>query len=346
MATADVTIRGAGVFGLSVAWACVKRGAKVKVIDPNGVASGASGGIVGALAPHTPDNWYDKKEFQRDSLLMAEKYWARVATVSGHDPGYGRVGRLQPIIDERGLKLAHERVLGAKTHWLGQAEWQVVASADLGPWAPFSPMGLIARDTLSARLHPRRACLALAAAITACGGRIAVDGDTEGAEVWASGLAGLEQLGQELGQTVGVGSKGQAALLAYDAPTAPQIYANEVYIVPHNDGTVAVGSTTEKTYDAATTTDEKLDQLMARAFTVLPQLRHAPVLARWAGVRPRAIGRRPLLGAYPGRVNTFIANGGFKIGFGVAPKIGEVMADLILEGRNAIPEDFRIEAIL
>jgi len=51
MATVDVTVRGAGVFGLSVAWACAKRGASVRVIDPYGVASGASGGIVGALAP-------------------------------------------------------------------------------------------------------------------------------------------------------------------------------------------------------------------------------------------------------------------------------------------------------
>ena len=46
----DVTVRGAGVFGLSVAWACARRGAKVRVIDPFGPAAGASGGIVGALA--------------------------------------------------------------------------------------------------------------------------------------------------------------------------------------------------------------------------------------------------------------------------------------------------------
>ena len=57
----DVTILGAGILGLSTAWACMARGARVKVIDPNGVAAGASGGILGALAPHTPENWNDKK---------------------------------------------------------------------------------------------------------------------------------------------------------------------------------------------------------------------------------------------------------------------------------------------
>ena len=44
---ADVTIRGAGIFGLCCAWACAQGGAKVQVIDPAGPGGGASGGIVG-----------------------------------------------------------------------------------------------------------------------------------------------------------------------------------------------------------------------------------------------------------------------------------------------------------
>ena len=75
---AEITIRGAGIFGLSVAWACVQRGAVVQVIDPNGPAAGSSGGIVGALAPHVPENWNANKAFQRDSLLMAEGFWQAV----------------------------------------------------------------------------------------------------------------------------------------------------------------------------------------------------------------------------------------------------------------------------
>ena len=60
MATADVTVMGAGVFGLSVAYACAKRGALVRVVDPFGIGAGSSGGLVGALAPHVPENWNDK----------------------------------------------------------------------------------------------------------------------------------------------------------------------------------------------------------------------------------------------------------------------------------------------
>jgi glycine/D-amino acid oxidase-like deaminating enzyme len=37
-----------------------------------------------------------------------------------------------------------------------------------------------------------------------------------------------------------------------------------------------------------------------------------------------------------------VANGGFKIGFGMAPKVAQVMADLVLEGRDRVPEGFRL----
>ena len=68
---ADLTIHGAGIFGLSIAWLALQKGASVTVVDPNGPGAGASGGIVGALQPHTPDPWNEKKQFQLDALLMA-----------------------------------------------------------------------------------------------------------------------------------------------------------------------------------------------------------------------------------------------------------------------------------
>ena len=40
---AEITIRGAGIFGLSIAWACSRRGARVRVIDPLGPGAGTSG---------------------------------------------------------------------------------------------------------------------------------------------------------------------------------------------------------------------------------------------------------------------------------------------------------------
>lgn len=335
MATVDVTVRGAGIFGLSVAWACVQRGARVQVIDPKGVAAGASGGIVGALAPHTPENWNDKKAFQFESLIMAEAFWRGVEAASGLASGYGRTGRLQPVADQRALDLARARAVSAATLWQGLAQWSVIGAR--GDWAPVSPTGWLIHDTLSARVHPLQGCQALARALEHAGCPVLCDGADAGAVVWATGVAGLAALGQDAGN----GVKGQAALLQFDASAAPQLFADALHIVPHGDGTVAIGSTSERVFGDGRTTDHLLDGVLERALSAFPVLQGAPVVQRWAGVRPRAVSRAPVLGVWPGRAGHFVANGGFKIGFGMAPKVGQVIADLVLEARDAIPEGFR-----
>jgi glycine/D-amino acid oxidase-like deaminating enzyme len=337
----DVTVMGAGIFGLSVAWACARRGARVRVIDPNGPAAGASGGIVGALAPHVPENWNAKKAFQLKSLIMARDFWAGVAHAGGVQPGYARLGRIQPVADEAGLALARARQQSAATLWQGKALWRVERAK--GGWCPETATGYVIRDTLSARLHPRRACAALVAALRARDAELLREGTQAGRVVWATGVAGLQELGKATGRTAGNGVKGQAALLDFDARAAPQIFADGVHIVPHADGTTAIGSTSERDYDDPTATDAGLDAVIARARAALPALANAPVILRWAGVRPRARSRAPVLGPHPLHAGAFIANGGFKIGFGMAPMVAGVMADLVLDGVDRIPEGFRAE---
>ena len=337
----DVTVMGAGIFGLSVAWACARRGASVRVIDPNGPGAGASGGLVGALAPHVPENWNDKKAFQLDSLLMAGAFWDEVARAGGVSPGYARLGRIQPVTDAAALSLARAREESAAALWRGEADWRVEQAT--GEWCPDSPTGHVIRDTLSARLHPRRACAALVAALRERGAEVVCEGHAQGRVLWATGVAGLEELSAGQSRLVGNGVKGQAALLDFDARDMPQLFAG-VHIVPHADGTTAIGSTSERDYADATTTDAQLDAVIATARAMVPALAGTRVIGRWAGVRPRSRSRAPMLGAHPLRPGAFIANGGFKIGFGMAPGAGEVMADLMLDGVDRIPEGFRPEA--
>ncbi len=99
-----------------------------------------------------------------------------------------------------------------------------------------------------------------------------------------------------LGQAV----KGQAALLrATIDPAMPVVFLNGLYIVPHEDGTVAIGSTSEEDFADAFSTDAKLDALMDAAREIVPALSTAEVIERWAGLRPKAIGRDPMVGAHP-----------------------------------------------
>ncbi len=341
-----IVVNGAGIFGLSIAWECARRGAEVVVTDPGGPGAGASGGLVGALAPHVPEAWNDKKALQFESLVMAERFWCEVAEASGRDPGYARLGRLQPLADGRAVELAEARSASARALWEGRFDWEILP-VDRYTDLIESPTGLVLRDTLTARLHPRRALAALAAALASRGGAIGTEPPAGDVAIHATGVAGLVELNGLAGsRIVGAGVKGQAALLACDLRGAPQLYADGLHVVPHADGTVAVGSTSERDWTDSTATDEKLEEVIARARDACPALRGAPVVERWAGLRPRSRSRAPMLGPHPLRPGEYIANGGFKIGFGMAPLVAAMMADLVLEGHDRIPPAFRPGASL
>ncbi|MBK5934558.1 glycine/D-amino acid oxidase-like deaminating enzyme [Rhodovulum imhoffii] len=348
MATVDITVMGAGVFGLATAWVCVRRGARVRVVEWSHPGAGASGTPVGALSPHVPEQWNAKKAFQFDSLIAAHAFWAGVEAASGQGTGYARLGRYQPIGTEAALERAQARAAQAEDLWQGKARWSVVPAVDGGVFVPRSPTGMLVFDTLSARIAPRAACTALARAIVAEGGEVCcgAEGPQQGRVIWATGYPGLAMLSAELGAQVGNGVKGQAAILGHDAGPVPQIHADGVLIVPHADGTVAVGSTSERDFTDPFATDERLDDVIARARAVCPALARAPVIERWAGIRPRASSIAPMLGPWPGRAGHFVANGGFKIGIGLAPEVARIMADLVLDGHDEIPDTFRVEANL
>lgn len=343
MATPEITVRGAGIFGLSIAWTLTRRGAKVQVVDPNGPAAGASGGIVGALAPHVPENWNVKKQFQLESLLMAEAFWREVEDAGGQSAGYARLGRIQPIADAASLDLAIARGKNARSLWGEAATWAVRPAVG-GDWAVDSPTGMEIFDTLSARVHPCKGCMALVAALATKDVAIVEDAKDTDLTVHATGFAGLNALADTRSRPVGTGIKGQAVLLDYAAPESAQLFVDALHIVPHADGTTAVGSTTEREYEDPNATDQQLDDIIARVRQAVPALSDAAVIARWAGLRPRSRSRAPMLGQWPGKPGHFVANGGFKIGFGMAPKVAMTIADLILDGVDHIPDGFEVSA--
>lgn len=342
-----VTVIGAGIFGLACAWQCLRRGAAVRVIEAAHIGAGSSGGTVGALAPHAPENWNAKKQMQLDALVAAEGWWAGIAQAGGTDPGYARTGRIQPV-DPATLDRLRARITATAQVWPAPFRMDLTDAPDAA-LLPVSESGFYLVDNLTARLSPRCACAALAAAIRAKGGEIEEDAGPqspdrmEGPAIWATGAAGLAALSADLGRSMGNGVKGQSALLAHTAPDAPQVFAEGLHIVPHADGTVAIGSTSERDFIDATETDIQLDRLIERARTLCPALADAPLIDRWAGIRPRAASRAPLLGPWPGRPGHFVASGGFKIGFAMAPAIAALMADLVLEATDRIPAEFRLK---
>ena len=353
----DVAVVGGGIFGLASAWCCTRLGLRVALFDKGRVGGAASGGIVGAMAPHVPEQWNPKKQFQFEALSSAEAFWSEVDAASGLASGFGRIGRLVPVTDERGLELALSRVQGAEELWGGRFDWRHLPGGHdlIAPEA--APFGVV-HDTLSGRIYPAQACASLHAALIAVGVEIfenhAVNeiGPGEFSGSWgsaqadriilASGVEGFAMIERWTGRRAGSGVKGQAALLACDLGSAPQIYADGIYIVPHANGRVAIGSTSENTYDDPAATDGQVDEILDRARAICPALAAAPVQQRWAGLRPKARKRDPMLGPVPGRDGVLAAMGAFKIGFGIAHKVGGVLADYASGVPVDLPDSFTV----
>ena len=324
--------------GLTLAWHCLNLGASVRVIDPNGIANGASGGIVGALAPHVPEKWNTKKQFQLESLLYSQEFWRSVDSVSGLKSGYRRTGRLQPLMDESSLALAQKRKESADNLWKNFATWEIIDNSK--DWELMSPTGLWVFDTLSAIIQPRLACLSLAQALKNKGCKFLLEGKNEGKVIWATGVHDLSRISRKLDNNFGSGVKGQAALFKLKKPNSAQLFAETLHFIPHFDGTLAVGSTSERSFEHEGTNDDNLKTLILKASNILPELRGKDPIFTWANVRPRSRSRAPVLGKHPLFPSEFIMNGGFKIGLGMAPQMGKVFSEFLLLNENNIPSDF------
>jgi glycine/D-amino acid oxidase-like deaminating enzyme len=127
---------------------------------------------------------------------------------------------------------------------------------------------------------------------------------------------------------IGRGVKGQALLLRHPhADDRPIVYADGGYAVPQKGDRVAVGSSTVEDWQGGDfSTPHAFDpadiDFHARAVAMVPALGGAPVIERWAGVRPRNMldGRstEPFLGPVPGLVGVTALIGGFKTGLAIA----------------------------
>ncbi|WP_430512955.1 NAD(P)/FAD-dependent oxidoreductase [Pannonibacter phragmitetus] len=205
------------------------------------------------------------------------------------------------------------------------------------------------RETLAARISPRRYLQALAKAFSTRGRLITgtpvasvsgsgsgsapsvtlADGKvlSAGAIVLAQGFSSFAMLEALTGKPLGEGEKGQALRIAApELAGMPAVYCDGLYVVPHGDGTVAIGSTA-----IAGRTDTEAEPgpaaaLLTRAIRFCPALEGRELVETWAGVRPKPFGRDPLVGRIPGFDGIFAATGGFKISFGIAHLVGAALA--------------------
>ena len=350
----DVCIVGGGVVGLWVARHLARAGADCVLLERSKCGSGASGGILGALMAHAPDNWNTKKQFQFDALADLPSLITELEAETGLSTGYAQCGRIMPVRTERFQKQAIVRSEASRQHWRASKRSYVfeLNGPDAVPVSmnpDLASLGII-QDTLAARVNPSDYVKALQCAVSRhveiiedcslrsveiSSGRIKTTNDelelTAKHVVIAAGYESFRLLEPVLGRMIGGGVKGQSALFECpDLADQPIVYDDGVYVVPHEDGKCAVGSTTEKQWSDPTVPDPERNDFIERAKQLCPPLRNAQMLRRWAGVRPRCNRTDPIVGALDDDRRILVATGGYKITFGIAHRMAARIADEVM----------------
>jgi glycine oxidase len=347
----DLLIVGGGIMGLWAAVHAERQGIATLLVDAGHLGQGASGGLLGALMPYMPDRWDEKKQFQFDSLVSLEREVAAVEQETGLSSGYRRSGRLIPLPKPHLRRIALGHSADAEMRWHDgdrRFHWHVIDAPSAGDWIdPASGESGFVHDTLAARVAPR-SLIAMLAAFLGAANHVRIrenaaltEIDPDRGVAWIDGeairfsrciiAAGhqsfplLQRFTPGLEKPLGQPVKGQAALLKAEVdPALPTIFRDGLYIVAHEGGHVAVGSTSENSFDNPLSTDVQLDGLIEAARQAVPGLRDAPVVERWAGLRPKAIDRDPMVGVHPAHETLIALTGGFKVSFGLAHRLGAV----------------------
>ncbi|MGO8071943.1 NAD(P)/FAD-dependent oxidoreductase [Rhizobium leguminosarum] len=369
----ELLIVGGGIMGLWAAVHAEHRGIRTFVADAGSLGGGASGGLLGALMPHMPDRWSAKKQFQFDALVSLEAEIAALEAETGLSACYNRSGRLIPLPKPHLNKIALGHSKDAEHHWRSgdrRFQWHVLDRPPVDGWieAPAGESGFV-HDTLAARVAPRSLIAVLTAFLRRArhvrlmehAGVTGLDPERGIAEVGGETIAFgrciiaaghqsfplLEGLTPGLKQPLGQAVKGQAALLKADIdPALPTIFLDGLYVVAHEGGHAAIGSTSENRFDDPTSTDAQLDALIDAARAIVPALRSAPVVERWAGLRPKAIDRDPMVGCHPDHPRLIALTGGFKVSFGLAHRLAA--AAICIAGDEphefSLPQSFAISS--
>ena len=112
------------------------------------------------------------------------------------------------------------------------------------------------------------------------------------------------------------------------------LWCGECYLVPRPDGEIVLGATEEEgNYDLSPTVGG-LNRLTEAALEVVPAVGSFNVEGFWAGLRPAAPDRFPIVGWSPDVEGLFLATAHYRNGILLGPLTGKRVADCILEGKS------------
>ena len=354
----DVIIVGGGVIGCSIAYHLTLAGSSVRLIERDRLASGASGVAAGMLAPqveaHYDDPFFDLCLRGRDEHVeLAEDLKDGVGLdVERRTTGVFRLALDEAERVELKRQMQWQVKRGLRAEWFEPHELGALEPLLSGAAGRLLAGGLWFPD--EAQVHSQRLVAALAAASVQ---RKAVL--SEG--VWATEIlveghraigvrtpAGVVEA-ESVVLAAGVWSTDIARAAGVEVPVSPVkgqlitlraigrslqriLWTGECYLVPKTGGQVILGATEEEgNYDRRPTL-AGVGALATAALEQLPWAGQFTIEGVWAGLRPAAPDRFPIVGWAPGVDNLLVATAHYRNGVLLGPLTGRSVSEAIHTG--------------
>lgn len=337
----NVTIIGAGIVGCCTAYFLARAGAEVTVVDPAGIAAGASGRNNGLI-----EHPYDAASaplYQENVALLREALGSAFPT--------------EPV----GALLLADSEPAARELVAHYAQFPELEAELLDPAAARAEEPLLAEGLWGCMLRtghpisPLEATTALADRARAAGARFVLGEPVE-----------LERLRRSSDEVVVAAGAWSAALLGgLVPPSAVKPLWGVIVLVeldqrprhPIIEGTVTRGLTTGRIENETPFTlldspswlavgstllagaeprgEDWVAPLLARGVHFVPSIEHARVHGTLVCARPKSYDNRPILGRVPGAERLWLASGHGGRGMSLGAASGRLLADAILAGSDA-----------
>ena len=372
MNTADVVIVGGGLEGCAAAWALAERGVTdVVVVERSTVGSGMTGKSSGIVRCHYGVS--SLAAMAADGLEVFEQ----AAEIFGGDIGFRQTGYVvgvgEPNVDALRKSLAAQRAVGVDTEEIDRAEVaEMWPFADLEPFAAFGyearggygdayqTAQAFATTARAAGVRIRQGCAATGLAVDGdrVTGVMLSDGSTVAADtvvvatgVWTQPF--LAPYGIDVPIRV---VREQIVLIdpGVDLPPVP-VFSDLVslqYVRPEVGGEILFGNSDLS--DAQTAdpdgylnraTEQFVDVTVDKVGTRFPGFPDAVITSSYAGCYDVTPDWNPVISRT--EVDGLLVAAGFSgHGFKIAPAVGRLVADLVIDGHSRDPRipasDFRL----
>ena len=366
----EVIVVGAGAVGAAAAYYLSHRGAKVSILERDGIGSGASGHATGLLTLLGAEfNPGPSLQLGIEGYRMFDELVPALTEETGVDLFYQRRPALRLALDEEEVGLIQGMMPWQKKHldctWIDGDEVR-----KLEPRLTNRVMGAAYQEE-SGQLDSYRLTLSLVQAAEKHGaqlllheviGLLTQKGRVTGVRTTSGELYSdivvlapgvwVEPYEEDLGFPIPVRPlKGERLMLKYGGASLPVLMTSPKrgHLVSRMDGLLSVGSTGGRDYDPKDLylgdvfdrmpTEGARMELLQRALDVFPEVEDAELVHHLAGSRPLSADRIPIIGPVPGWEGVLLATGHGTKGIHLGPITGKIIADLVLSGRPEVPLD-------